>query len=81
LVKFNELYLAVVIGWQHIEMKQQPIGFVLDGLRQSGLAPCPPEHGEWPMIDVDRHRFGRLGVDANQADDGAEIDDAIDAYP
>ncbi len=34
-----------------------------------------------PVIDVDGDRHGGGGVDTDQADDRAEIDNPVDAYP
>jgi hypothetical protein len=39
-----------------------------------------PKNGERPVIDVDRDRLIGVGVDADQADNRGEIDDAVDAY-
>ncbi len=61
-------------------MEHQPLGVVLDRLRQAGFPPGPSEHGEGPVIDMDRDRHGSLGVDTDQADNCAKIDDPVDAY-
>jgi hypothetical protein len=46
----------------------------------SRLRAAPCETRELAVIDMDGDRHACLGVDADQADDGAEIDDAVDAY-
>src|SRR5579864_802647 len=79
-VGLGELDLVGIVGRQHVEVEHQPVGGVFDWLRETGFAPCLPESGERPMIDVDGDRLGGLGVDTDQADDGAEIDNAVDLY-
>ena len=61
-------------------MEHQPIGGILDRLREAGLAPRLPKSSEWPVVDMDRDRLVRFGVDTDKTDNRALIDDALDAY-
>ena len=63
----------------HIELQYQPLGGVLDRRWRAHFAPGRPEGGKGALIDMDGDRFRRLGINPNKADDGAEIDNAVDA--
>jgi hypothetical protein len=62
----------------HVELKRQPLGVILDGLWKPRLAPGLPKSLEGPVIDVNRDLLLIVGVDTNEADDGAKVDDALD---
>jgi len=78
-VAFDQRYLLGTVSWMHVEVEQQPVGGVLDRLRQAGFPPRLPECSERPMVDMDGDGHRGLGIDAHQADDGTEIDDPVDA--
>ena len=73
------MVVVAVVGGQHVEMQQQPFGFVLDRLWKAGFTPRLPERDERPVIDVDGGGLAGLAIDPDQADDGAVIDDPADA--
>jgi hypothetical protein len=79
-IEFDEANLVTMVGGQHVETKHQPVGSVFYGLWETGFTPRIPEQRAWPVIDMDGDRQGGLGVDTDQADDRAEIGDAVDAY-
>src|SRR6266852_5288497 len=42
------------------------------------VSPGRPNHVKRPIVDVNCDRLARFGVDADQGDDGAKVDQAID---
>src|ERR1700704_3291651 len=72
--------LTVQLG-EKVEAEGATLSVVFDRLREAGVVPCLPELGKWPMVNVDRDRLRSFDLDADKADDGAEVDHAIDAHP
>src|ERR1700722_9989522 len=72
--------LPVQLG-EKVEAERATLSVIFDRLREAGVAPCLPELGKGPMVDVDRDRSRGFKLDADQADDRAKVDHAIDSHP
>src|ERR1700730_14512345 len=70
----------VVTVERQIEAEHAAVSVIFDRLWEAGVVPCLPELGKGPMVDVDRDRSRSFKIDADQADDRAKVDHAIDSH-
>jgi hypothetical protein len=66
---------------EKVEAERAAFSVIFDRLREAGVVPCLPELGKRPMVDMDRDRSRSFKLDADEADDCAEVDYAVDANP
>ena len=75
----DEQNLVGIISRQHRQMQRQPVGDLLDRVRQAGAGLWRTNRCWWPVIEAAVDRLIGLEADADQADDDFLINNSVDS--